>query len=58
MIHGTAWVSLRNSALTENQTPKVTNQMISFIGNIQSWQIHGVRKQMGIYQGLGLGTGE
>lgn len=42
----------------ENQTPKVTDRMISFVGNIQIWQIHGVGKQMGVYQGPGMEEAE
>lgn len=57
LIHVTAWMDLTNSALTENQTPKVTDRMIPFVGNIKIWVIHGVRKQTGVYQGLGMGDG-
>lgn len=58
LIHVTAWMDLTNSALTENQTPKVTDRMIPFVGNIKIWEIRGVRKQTGVYQGLGMGDGE
>ena len=51
-------MDLTNSALTENQTPKVTDRMIPFVGNIKIWEIRGVRKQTGVYQGLGMGDGE